>query len=81
MRVLLIVNVRKEGGRMGKTRKVSDLSSRDIIIPVVEEALGRKISLDMEVDQLKEELADAGLDGETTSAFMDLIDIGCRKAV
>lgn len=71
------------GAGNGKEEKIMviDLSNRETAMPAIEKALGREIPLDMEVDQLKEELADAGLDGETTSAFMNLLDIGCKKEV
>lgn len=58
---------------------VFDLTNKDNVLPVIEEALGRKIPLDMEISKLKEQLSGSGLDAETIQAFLQLIDLGMEQ--
>ena len=64
----------KSGGK--QQILVIDLSNRETVMPAIEEMLGKEIPLDMEVGQLKKELAGSGLDGEKARTFLNLLDIG-----
>ena len=58
---------------------VVDLENRKTVLPVIEEALGKEIPLDMELGQLKRELEESGLDEETKKTFVNLLEIGAGK--
>lgn len=58
---------------------VCDLENRNTVIPAIEEAIGRKIPLDMEVALLESQLAKESLSYEQKQTFLNLLELGKRK--
>lgn len=55
---------------------VIDLMNREKVIPAIEEALGKSIPLDMEIDKLKKELMASVLEKDDAKTFIHLLEMG-----